>query len=153
MQVLQPLSFLQIFLVSTLSSVHFVTWVLPLSPAGRPHVRPMGPVSAVAGETFRVQCPVAGFPITSITWAKGKKGHTHVHRHPHTYTNQTRTWDVLTPHYYIHRWKSRYISDEWMVCGGEGSYQLLYQVSRWWEWETGKVLRGAARDKVQVMRS
>ncbi|XP_063872912.1 cell adhesion molecule Dscam2-like [Scylla paramamosain] len=43
----------------------------PLHVYGRPHVRPMGPVSAVAGETFRVQCPVAGFPITSITWAKG----------------------------------------------------------------------------------
>ncbi|KAG0724252.1 Down syndrome cell adhesion molecule-like protein Dscam2 [Chionoecetes opilio] len=43
----------------------------PLHVYGRPHVRPMGPVSAVAGETFLVQCPVAGFPITSITWAKG----------------------------------------------------------------------------------
>ncbi|KAF2368155.1 Immunoglobulin I-set, partial [Trinorchestia longiramus] len=25
---------------------------------------------AVAGETFRVRCPVAGYPIESITWAK-----------------------------------------------------------------------------------
>ncbi|XP_071527560.1 cell adhesion molecule Dscam2-like isoform X6 [Panulirus ornatus] len=48
-----------------------VVHAAPLHVYGRPHVRAMGPMSAVAGETFRVKCPVAGYPITSITWSKG----------------------------------------------------------------------------------
>ncbi|XP_076282094.1 cell adhesion molecule Dscam2 isoform X2 [Lasioglossum baleicum] len=41
---------------------------------GHPHVRPMGNYAAVAGETTVIKCPVAGFPIASITWMKdGKK--------------------------------------------------------------------------------
>ena len=45
--------------------------LLPISHAGPPHVRPLGSVTAVAGETFKVRCPVAGYPIQSITWSKG----------------------------------------------------------------------------------
>ncbi|KAA0184406.1 hypothetical protein HAZT_HAZT005375 [Hyalella azteca] len=48
-----------------------VTHEAPLSVYGPPHVRPLGSVTAVAGETFRVRCPVAGYPIETITWAKG----------------------------------------------------------------------------------
>ncbi|XP_047741073.1 Down syndrome cell adhesion molecule-like protein Dscam2 [Hyalella azteca] len=47
-----------------------VTHEAPLSVYGPPHVRPLGSVTAVAGETFRVRCPVAGYPIETITWAK-----------------------------------------------------------------------------------
>ncbi|KAK8720692.1 hypothetical protein OTU49_013154, partial [Cherax quadricarinatus] len=43
----------------------------PLHVYGRPLVRAMGSLSAVAGETFTVKCPVAGYPIASITWSKG----------------------------------------------------------------------------------
>lgn len=38
---------------------------------GLPHVRTMGNYAAVAGETTVIKCPVAGFPIASITWEKG----------------------------------------------------------------------------------
>uniref|UniRef100_A0ABD2XLN9 Down syndrome cell adhesion molecule-like protein Dscam2 n=1 Tax=Trichogramma kaykai TaxID=54128 RepID=A0ABD2XLN9_9HYME len=37
---------------------------------GPPHIRPMGNYAAVAGETTVIKCPVAGFPIASITWEK-----------------------------------------------------------------------------------
>ncbi|XP_011880276.1 PREDICTED: Down syndrome cell adhesion molecule-like protein Dscam2 isoform X3 [Vollenhovia emeryi] len=37
---------------------------------GLPHVRVMGNYAAVAGETTVIKCPVAGFPIASITWEK-----------------------------------------------------------------------------------
>ncbi|XP_066598053.1 cell adhesion molecule Dscam2-like isoform X1 [Prorops nasuta] len=37
---------------------------------GPPRVRPMDKYAAVAGETTVIKCPVAGFPITSITWEK-----------------------------------------------------------------------------------
>ncbi|KAK9303509.1 hypothetical protein QLX08_004819 [Tetragonisca angustula] len=40
---------------------------------GLPHVRPMGNYAAVAGETTVIKCPVAGFPIVSITWEKDGK--------------------------------------------------------------------------------
>ncbi|XP_060818286.1 cell adhesion molecule Dscam2-like isoform X2 [Bombus pascuorum] len=40
---------------------------------GLPHVRPMGNYGAVAGETTVIKCPVAGFPIASITWEKDGK--------------------------------------------------------------------------------
>ncbi|XP_076760634.1 cell adhesion molecule Dscam2 isoform X5 [Xylocopa sonorina] len=40
---------------------------------GLPHVRPMGNYAAVAGEITVIKCPVAGFPITSITWEKDGK--------------------------------------------------------------------------------
>ncbi|XP_025265398.1 Down syndrome cell adhesion molecule-like protein Dscam2 isoform X7 [Camponotus floridanus] len=38
---------------------------------GLPYVRPMSPVSAVAGKQLYIKCPVAGYPIESIVWEKG----------------------------------------------------------------------------------
>ena len=43
-----------------------------LNVYGPPQVRPMGSVSAVAGEDFTVTCPVGGHPIDKIIWKKGK---------------------------------------------------------------------------------
>ncbi|CAL4117644.1 unnamed protein product, partial [Meganyctiphanes norvegica] len=37
---------------------------------GPPHVRPMGQMTAVAGETFVITCPVAGYPVDKIVWKK-----------------------------------------------------------------------------------
>lgn len=39
---------------------------------GMPYVRPMNPLSAVAGKNLVLKCPVAGYPIDSVTWEKGK---------------------------------------------------------------------------------
>ncbi|XP_068213179.1 cell adhesion molecule Dscam2-like isoform X2 [Palaemon carinicauda] len=55
---------------SATNSAASVVHSAPLHVYGPPHVRTMGAVSAVAGETFRVRCPVAGFPIKSIRWTK-----------------------------------------------------------------------------------
>ena len=35
---------------------------------GLPYVKPMKKVSVVAGETLIKTCPVAGYPIDTITW-------------------------------------------------------------------------------------
>jgi hypothetical protein len=35
-------------------------------------VRPMPSIPAVAGQQLVVKCPVAGYPIDTITWEKGK---------------------------------------------------------------------------------
>lgn len=40
--------------------------------SGLPFVRSMPNISAIAGEPLYVACPVAGYPIDSITWEKGK---------------------------------------------------------------------------------
>lgn len=37
---------------------------------GVPFIREMQPISAVAGKTLSIKCPVAGYPIDSITWSK-----------------------------------------------------------------------------------
>lgn len=37
---------------------------------GMPHVRPMSPISAIAGKFFLLKCPVAGHPIDTIIWEK-----------------------------------------------------------------------------------
>ena len=42
-----------------------------LNVYGPPQVRPMGQLSAVAGEPFYVTCPIGGHPIHSVTWTKG----------------------------------------------------------------------------------
>ncbi|XP_037792633.1 Down syndrome cell adhesion molecule-like protein Dscam2 [Penaeus monodon] len=47
-----------------------VTHSARLNVYGPPHVRPMGRVSAVAGETFTVTCPASGYPLHKITWKK-----------------------------------------------------------------------------------
>ncbi|KAK3850141.1 hypothetical protein Pcinc_043133, partial [Petrolisthes cinctipes] len=41
-----------------------------LNVYGPPHVRDMGQVSAVAGQTFSVTCPASGYPIHKIIWKK-----------------------------------------------------------------------------------
>lgn len=38
--------------------------------SGMPYIRPMPPISAVAGKTMTIKCPVAGYPIESIVWEK-----------------------------------------------------------------------------------
>lgn len=37
---------------------------------GSPYVRPMEPISAIAGKSMKIICPVAGYPIDSITWER-----------------------------------------------------------------------------------
>lgn len=39
--------------------------------AGPPYIRPMNKISIVAGDEMTITCPVAGYPIDSITWEKG----------------------------------------------------------------------------------
>lgn len=39
---------------------------------GVPFVRSMPPISAVAGKTLQIKCPVAGWPIDKIIWEKSK---------------------------------------------------------------------------------
>jgi Immunoglobulin domain len=43
-----------------------------LNVYGLPYIRPMDKKAIVAGETLMVTCPVAGFPIDSILWERGK---------------------------------------------------------------------------------
>ena len=43
-----------------------------LNVYGSPKVRQMGDLSAVAGESFSVTCPVGGHPIHKISWSKGE---------------------------------------------------------------------------------
>lgn len=44
-----------------------------LNVYGPPFVRAIGPMHAIAGETFRLQCPFSGYPIESISWEKGRQ--------------------------------------------------------------------------------
>ncbi|RXG73967.1 Down syndrome cell adhesion molecule-like protein Dscam2, partial [Armadillidium vulgare] len=37
---------------------------------GLPFIRPMKRISAVAGSDLKIKCPVAGYPIETITWEK-----------------------------------------------------------------------------------
>ncbi|GLG97376.1 Protein sidekick [Gryllus bimaculatus] len=45
-----------------------VTHSAQLNVYGLPYVRPMGEISAVAGTTLYITCPVAGYPIDTIKW-------------------------------------------------------------------------------------
>jgi Immunoglobulin I-set domain len=45
-----------------------------LNVYGLPFVRPMEKAAVVAGEMMIVTCPVAGYPIDTIQWEKGKFG-------------------------------------------------------------------------------
>lgn len=38
---------------------------------GLPYIREMPKVTAVAGSDLNIKCPVAGYPIESITWERG----------------------------------------------------------------------------------
>ena len=40
-------------------------------PPGLPFIRAIPKVTAVAGETMEIKCPVAGFPIEEIKWERG----------------------------------------------------------------------------------
>lgn len=40
---------------------------------GLPYIREMPKVTAVAGSDLIIKCPVAGYPIESITWERGWK--------------------------------------------------------------------------------
>jgi len=42
-----------------------------LNVHGLPHVKPMEKAQVVAGETFQITCPVAGYPIDAVVWEKG----------------------------------------------------------------------------------
>lgn len=43
-----------------------------LNVYGLPYIRPMEKKAIVAGESLFVTCPVAGYPIESIVWERGK---------------------------------------------------------------------------------
>lgn len=43
-----------------------------LNVTGPPHIRPMPNMSAVAGRSFSVICPVGGWPIDQISWYQSK---------------------------------------------------------------------------------
>ena len=45
-----------------------IVHTLPIGPA---FVRPLAPLTAIAGETFTADCPAGGFPIKTISWSKG----------------------------------------------------------------------------------
>lgn len=49
-----------------------MNWWETLFVSGLPQVRPMGEVSAVAGEALVISCPVAGYPIYTIKWFRGR---------------------------------------------------------------------------------
>ncbi|XP_076065783.1 cell adhesion molecule Dscam2-like isoform X4 [Oratosquilla oratoria] len=55
------------------NSASSVVHKAPLYVYGLPYIRPMGSITAVEGEDLRVQCPVAGYPIHTITWARGNR--------------------------------------------------------------------------------
>lgn len=40
---------------------------------GLPYIRLIPKVTAIAGETLRLKCPVAGYPIEEIQWEQGRK--------------------------------------------------------------------------------
>lgn len=57
---------------AAVSKVGMVEHSAKLNIYGLPYVRPMEKKSIVSGETLFVTCPVAGFPIDSIVWERGK---------------------------------------------------------------------------------
>jgi hypothetical protein len=54
------------------SKVGEVSHAAKLNVFGLPYVRPMDAKKVVAGETLVVHCPVAGYPIHSVTWERSK---------------------------------------------------------------------------------
>ncbi|XP_072143985.1 cell adhesion molecule Dscam1-like [Dermacentor andersoni] len=57
-----------------------------LNVLGRPMVRPMANVTALAGRTMRLHCAVAGYPIQSIVWQKDGRSLPQNHRQ-HSFPN------------------------------------------------------------------
>lgn len=45
--------------------------LLELCFTGMPYIRLIPKVTAVAGETLQLKCPVAGYPIEEIHWERG----------------------------------------------------------------------------------
>jgi hypothetical protein len=43
-----------------------------LCSAGLPYIRLIPKVTAVAGETLKLKCPVAGYPIEDIRWERSE---------------------------------------------------------------------------------
>lgn len=39
---------------------------------GRPYIRALPKISAVAGHDLTISCPAAGYPISSIKWERGE---------------------------------------------------------------------------------
>jgi hypothetical protein len=63
--------------------------------AGLPYVRPMPPIPAVAGQQLVVKCPVAGYPIDTIIWEKGKSLHLSLFCGSVTTTVSARAWNPI----------------------------------------------------------
>lgn len=76
---------------------------------GLPHVRAMGKYAAVAGETTVIKCPVAGFPIASITWEKGSPIMRHYY--PTRFFPYLKKSDALF--YFFKKYTSRLIETLW----------------------------------------
>ncbi|KAF4532567.1 hypothetical protein B566_EDAN008491 [Ephemera danica] len=55
---------------------------------GVPSIREMPNISAVAGEPLQITCPVAGYPIDTITWEKGERK-LPLNRRQHVFPNGT----------------------------------------------------------------
>lgn len=47
--------------------------IVCLSLSGLPYIRLIPKVTAVAGETLRLKCPVAGYPIEEIKWERANR--------------------------------------------------------------------------------
>lgn len=43
-----------------------------MSFSGLPYIRPMSKITAISGSRLTIKCPVAGYPIESITWEQGR---------------------------------------------------------------------------------
>ena len=59
-----------IYQCSATSKVGSVKHVGNLNVFGAPFVRKMEPMKVVAGKSMHVTCPVAGYPVSRITWEK-----------------------------------------------------------------------------------
>ena len=58
---------------TAVSKVGTASHAARLNIHGLPYIRPMDKSPVVAGETFEVMCPVAGYPIDSIIWEKDNR--------------------------------------------------------------------------------
>lgn len=53
-------------------SFNELNWYFAIcTPVGLPYIRLIPKVTAVAGETLHLKCPVAGYPIEEIHWERG----------------------------------------------------------------------------------
>lgn len=78
--------------------------VSPSVPIGLPYIRLIPKVTAVAGETLHLKCPVAGYPIEEIHWERGTY-HTFVTFLQHVFSfciTDQRRLDPNYSLYYLH---------------------------------------------------